>query len=168
MRAPRINDRPAASIAFLFYSDTIPASATTVTSGRSWAAMNDSMTGLLEQHRHRHRRWRLRLADRQAGYTSVTAGQGSQPFPTLSDWNSAIWESQFEEGFFATCQISDEGATFPYQWNGGTVKDPNSAPAATHCVPELATASPTLDNQGAMTWTDGIDLVGTLASAFRP
>ena len=31
--------------AFWFASDTMPASATTVTSGRSWAAMNDSMTG---------------------------------------------------------------------------------------------------------------------------
>ena len=40
-----MNDSPAASIAFWFASDTIPASATTVTSGRSWAAMNASMTG---------------------------------------------------------------------------------------------------------------------------
>jgi hypothetical protein len=40
-----MNDRPAASICFWFASLTIPASATTVTSGRSWAVMNDSMTG---------------------------------------------------------------------------------------------------------------------------
>jgi len=42
---PRMNDSPAASIAFWFASLTMPASATTVTSGRPWAAMKDSMTG---------------------------------------------------------------------------------------------------------------------------
>ena len=40
-----MNDSPAASIAFWFASQTIPASATTVTSGRWCAAMNASMTG---------------------------------------------------------------------------------------------------------------------------
>ena len=40
-----MNDRPAASICFWFASDTIPASATTVTSGSWCAAMNDSITG---------------------------------------------------------------------------------------------------------------------------
>ena len=40
-----MNDSPAASIAFWFASDTIPASATSVTSGRSCAAMNAWMTG---------------------------------------------------------------------------------------------------------------------------
>jgi hypothetical protein len=40
---PRMNE--SASIAFWFASLTIPASATIVTSGRSWAAMKDSMTG---------------------------------------------------------------------------------------------------------------------------
>ncbi len=40
-----MNDSPAASIAFWFASLTMPASATTVTSGRSCAAMKDSMTG---------------------------------------------------------------------------------------------------------------------------
>ena len=42
---PRMNDSPAASICFWFASLTIPASATTVTSGRLWAAMNALMTG---------------------------------------------------------------------------------------------------------------------------
>ena len=42
---PRMNDRPAASICFWLASLTIPASATTVTSGSSCAAMNASMTG---------------------------------------------------------------------------------------------------------------------------
>ena len=42
---PRMNDSPAASIAFWFASEIIPASATTVTSGSWWAAMNFSMTG---------------------------------------------------------------------------------------------------------------------------
>jgi hypothetical protein len=42
---PKMNDKPAASIAFWFASEIIPASATTVTSGKSWAAMNFSMTG---------------------------------------------------------------------------------------------------------------------------
>ena len=42
---PRMNDRPAASIAFWFASEIMPASATTVTSGSRWAAMNFSMTG---------------------------------------------------------------------------------------------------------------------------
>src|SRR5215472_17549833 len=45
MRVPRMNDSPAASICFWLASLTIPASATTVTSGRSCAAMNDSITG---------------------------------------------------------------------------------------------------------------------------
>jgi hypothetical protein len=40
-----MNDRPAASMAFWLASLTIPASATTVTSGSWWAAMKDSMTG---------------------------------------------------------------------------------------------------------------------------
>jgi hypothetical protein len=42
---PRMNDRPVASIAFWFASEIIPASATTVTSGKLWAAMNFSITG---------------------------------------------------------------------------------------------------------------------------
>ena len=40
-----MNDSPAASICFWFASDTMPASATTVTSGRWWAAMNAWITG---------------------------------------------------------------------------------------------------------------------------
>src|SRR5260370_25195526 len=42
---PKMNDSPAASISFWLLSDTMPASATTVTSGRSWAVMKDSRTG---------------------------------------------------------------------------------------------------------------------------
>ena len=42
---PRMNDSPAASMAFWFASEIMPASATTVTSGSWWAAMNASMTG---------------------------------------------------------------------------------------------------------------------------
>ena len=42
---PRMNDRPAASMSFWFVSEIMPASATTVTSGRSCAAMNDPITG---------------------------------------------------------------------------------------------------------------------------
>jgi hypothetical protein len=42
---PRMNDRPAASIAFWLASEIIPASATTVTSGSLRACMNFSMTG---------------------------------------------------------------------------------------------------------------------------
>jgi len=45
MRIPRMNDSRAASICFWFASLTIPASATTVTSGRPCAVMNGSMTG---------------------------------------------------------------------------------------------------------------------------
>ena len=45
---PRMNDRPAASIAFWFASEIMPAPATTVTSGRRWAAMNASMTGSID------------------------------------------------------------------------------------------------------------------------
>jgi hypothetical protein len=44
VRAPRIY-KPASSIARLFASETIPASATTVISGRSWAVMKASITG---------------------------------------------------------------------------------------------------------------------------
>ena len=40
-----MNESPAASIAFWFASLIIPASATTVTSGSWWAAMNASITG---------------------------------------------------------------------------------------------------------------------------
>jgi hypothetical protein len=42
---PRMNDSPAASMAFMFASEIIPASATTVMSGSWWAAMNFSVTG---------------------------------------------------------------------------------------------------------------------------
>jgi CheY-like chemotaxis protein len=42
---PRMNDRPAASMAFMSASEIIPASATTVTSGSWRAAMNFSVTG---------------------------------------------------------------------------------------------------------------------------
>ena len=42
---PRMNENPAASIAFRFASEIMPASATTVTSGSWWAAMNFSVTG---------------------------------------------------------------------------------------------------------------------------
>jgi hypothetical protein len=44
---PRMNDRPAASIADWFASDAIPASATTVTSGSWCAAMNALITGTI-------------------------------------------------------------------------------------------------------------------------
>jgi len=40
-----MNDRPSASIAFWFASEIMPASATTVTSGSWWAAMNALTTG---------------------------------------------------------------------------------------------------------------------------
>jgi hypothetical protein len=40
-----MNDSPAVSMAFWFAPEIMPASATTVTSGRWWAAMNFSMTG---------------------------------------------------------------------------------------------------------------------------
>jgi hypothetical protein len=40
-----MNDSPAASISFWFASLTMPASATTVTSGSWWAAMNSRITG---------------------------------------------------------------------------------------------------------------------------
>jgi hypothetical protein len=43
--APMMQDSPASSIASRLASDTIPASATTVTSRSWWAAMNASMTG---------------------------------------------------------------------------------------------------------------------------
>jgi hypothetical protein len=42
---PKMNDSPAASMAFWFASEIIPASATTVTSGSRRAAMNFSITG---------------------------------------------------------------------------------------------------------------------------
>ncbi len=42
---PRMNDSPAASMAFMFASEIIPASATTVTPGRACAAVNCLMTG---------------------------------------------------------------------------------------------------------------------------
>src|SRR5579862_3886440 len=41
---PRMNDSSAPSMAFMFASEIMPASATTVTSGSWWAAMNSSMT----------------------------------------------------------------------------------------------------------------------------
>ena len=45
MRAPRMNDSPAASIARWLASEIMPASATTVTSGSWWAVMKASITG---------------------------------------------------------------------------------------------------------------------------
>ena len=45
MRAPRMNDSPAASIARLLLSETMPASATTVTSASWWAVMNAAIVG---------------------------------------------------------------------------------------------------------------------------
>ena len=40
-----MNDNPASSIAFWLASETMPASATTVTSASRWAAMNEVMVG---------------------------------------------------------------------------------------------------------------------------
>jgi hypothetical protein len=45
MRIPRMNDRPSASMAFMLFSEIIPASATMTTSVRRWAAMNALITG---------------------------------------------------------------------------------------------------------------------------
>jgi len=42
---PRMNESPAASMAFWFASEIMPAPATTVISGNWWAIMKDSMTG---------------------------------------------------------------------------------------------------------------------------
>ena len=45
MRAPRMNDNPAACSATWLASEIMPASATTVTSVRWWAALNALITG---------------------------------------------------------------------------------------------------------------------------
>jgi hypothetical protein len=45
IRAPRMNDNPASSIAFWLAAEIMPASATIVTSGRSWACMKARMVG---------------------------------------------------------------------------------------------------------------------------
>jgi hypothetical protein len=45
MRIPRMNDRPSASISFMFFSEIIPASAAMTTSDRRWAAMNALIAG---------------------------------------------------------------------------------------------------------------------------
>jgi hypothetical protein len=45
MRIPRTNDKPAASICFMLFSEIIPASATMTTSCRRWAAMNAVIVG---------------------------------------------------------------------------------------------------------------------------
>jgi hypothetical protein len=50
---------------------------------------------------------------------------------------SRVGETKMEEGFFETCQVWTEYATFPYAVDGGTYYVESSPPKATHCVQEL-------------------------------
>jgi hypothetical protein len=90
------------------------------------------------------------------GSTTVTGGSGTQVFPTEGGWTSDIMRTQFEEGVYDSCEIADEIATFPYEWNGGAYPATNSVPTATHCVYEPSGSTGEVQHDIAMTWSDGI------------
>lgn len=76
MRAPMMNDMPVPSMAFWFalvHRETIPASATRVASGRSRAAVNASMVGIIV-------RISARAVNTEASHTS--ARDNSKPATT--------------------------------------------------------------------------------------
>jgi hypothetical protein len=61
------------------------------------------------------------------GTEVVHNDSATQGFPVVN--LSRLAETDMEEGLFATCQISGESATFPYQVNGGAIN--RSAPRRT-------------------------------------
>lgn len=95
------------------------------------------------------------------GNTSVTETGGGQDFPPLSGTTNRVGETQMEEGFFDTCEISTEYGTFPYAVNGGTIYIKRNPPKATACVPELAKSNLHMWKTESYTFGDGIVLGGT-------
>lgn len=92
------------------------------------------------------------------GMTSVTDTGGSQDFPTVTGKTSRLGQTEMEEGFFVTCQISDEAGTFPYAVDGGTRFVKSIPPKATHCVAELKGAVLNMNRTQSYTFFSGINL----------
>ncbi len=92
------------------------------------------------------------------GNTSVTDTGGGQDFPELTGKTSRIGQTEMEEGFFNTCQISSEVATFPYAVDGGTRYVKSKPPKATHCVHEIKGSTLRMNRTQAFTFSDGINL----------
>ncbi len=95
------------------------------------------------------------------GHTSVTETGGGQDFPEVTGKTSVFGETKMEEGFFKTCEISVEVATFPYAVDGGTYYVKTKPPKATHCVQELKGAKLRMNKTESYTFTQGIDLGST-------
>jgi hypothetical protein len=97
----------------------------------------------------------------QNGQTSVSDMAGGQDFPEVTGKTSRVGETEMEEGFFETCQVSTEYATFPYAVDGGTYYVKSSPPKATHCVQELRGSTLRMNKTEAYTFSDGITLGST-------
>jgi hypothetical protein len=97
----------------------------------------------------------------QDGNTSVTETGGGQDFPEVTGKTSRIGETEMEEGFFETCEISTEYATFPYAVDGGTYYLKSNPPKATHCVHELKGSTLRMKKTESYTFSDGINLGST-------
>ena len=95
------------------------------------------------------------------GHTSVMETGGGQDFPEVTGKTSVFGETKMEEGFFKTCEISVEVATFPYAVDGGTYYVKTKPPKATHCVQELKGARLRMNKTESYTFTQGIDLGST-------
>jgi hypothetical protein len=70
---------------------------------------------------------------------SVTNDSATQGFPNSTGNISKDAQIEMELGFFNTCQISGDGAIFPYAVNGGAAEPdhPKGPPQARNCVHEL-------------------------------
>lgn len=93
-----------------------------------------------------------------ADENSVTNTVGTQKFPVLKNEDSKIGQTQVEEGFFETCEISTDYATFPYAVDGGDYWTGTHAPKATHCVQELAGGGFNMNRTQSITFTTSINL----------
>jgi hypothetical protein len=90
------------------------------------------------------------------GTETVHNASATQGFPTVN--LSRLAETDMEEGLWATCQISGEAATFPYQVNGGTIQPFSTPPRATHCVIENHDAFIKKSTTTAFTFAAGLDV----------
>jgi hypothetical protein len=97
----------------------------------------------------------------QNGQTSVSDTAGGQDFPEVTGKTSRVGETLMEEGFFETCEISTEYATFPYEVDGGTYYVKSAPPKATRCVQELKGSTLRMNKTESYTFSDGITLGST-------
>jgi hypothetical protein len=95
------------------------------------------------------------------GTTSVTDTGGGEDYPEVSGKTSRDGQTEMEEGFFVSCEISTDSATFPYAVDGGARLVKATPQKARHCVPQENGTTIHLSRTRSYTFGDGINLGST-------